>query len=798
MQNKGILLMACLCLLGNFGIAQSKPVADFEGIIKDEKGAAIEAVIYIRENGKGTVASSTGVFSYKALPPGHYTLEIRAVGYKSLIQQIDLPLTTATPLTFQLRKKESQLSAVTVWGRSATEAVNKQSYNVVAIDAKKLYNTTLDIGQVMNRVSGARVRETGGVGSDVSFSLNGFTGKQVKFFVDGMPMDNFGSSFQLNNIPVNFAERVEIYKGVVPVWLGGDALGGAVNIVTNTTPRTYLDVSYSYGSFNTHKSAINAGYTANSGFTLQLNAFQNYSDNNYWVDVDVANLKSGVNTPMRVRRFHDRYRNETVVANVGVGNKKWADQLLFGITLGQNKADIQTGNRMYEVFGGRERKGNIIQPSVKYTKTNLFVKGLDLRIHGKYNLGEERAIDTLFRQYNWLGDWQYKDRNNPDAIGGELSRMDYTYRNNNGIGNVNLSYKINNKHAVTLNDVITTFNRKGQNKFDPDNIANKQPKKTLKNILGLGYRLDLNERWNTSVFMKHYYQLSESSDYMDGVYYHSRGTVSKFGYGLASTYFLLPALQVKASYEKAYRLPDNDELFGDVVNLTGNPDLKPESSDNINIGVNYSFAVHTDHHFSVDGNFIFRNAKDYIRNQLQPVRFDGFAAMMPVNTRDVTNRGVDGEIRYSYRNIFTAGVNATYQNLRNNTRIEPGKTEESDVYRDRIPNMPYFFGNANASISFKNVGWKNTLLTVGYNLLYVREFYLRWPSKGDKDTKNIIPEQLAHDMSIVYALANGKYNIAVEGSNLTDRTLYDNFSLQKPGRAFHVKFRYFFIKNQAH
>ena len=60
--------------------------------------------------------------------------------------------------------------------------------------------------------------------------------------------------FDLNNIPVNFAERIEVYKGVVPVGFGTDALGGVINIVTNKQKRNwFLDASYSYGSFNAHK-----------------------------------------------------------------------------------------------------------------------------------------------------------------------------------------------------------------------------------------------------------------------------------------------------------------------------------------------------------------------------------------------------------------------------------------------------------------------------------------------------------------------------------------------------------------
>ncbi|PIG97616.1 hypothetical protein CS542_07000 [Pedobacter sp. IW39] len=38
--------------------------------------------------------------------------------------------------------------------------------------------------------------------------------------------------------------------------------------------KSYADVSYSYGSFNTHKTSINTGYTTASGFKFQLNAFR--------------------------------------------------------------------------------------------------------------------------------------------------------------------------------------------------------------------------------------------------------------------------------------------------------------------------------------------------------------------------------------------------------------------------------------------------------------------------------------------------------------------------------------------
>lgn len=79
-----------------------------------------------------------------------------------------------------------------------------------------------------------------------------------------------------------------MYSGVVPIEFGADALGGVVNIITNKaklTNRFTLDASYSYGSFNTHKTYVKFGQTmAKSGFMYSINAYQNYSDNNYKID----------------------------------------------------------------------------------------------------------------------------------------------------------------------------------------------------------------------------------------------------------------------------------------------------------------------------------------------------------------------------------------------------------------------------------------------------------------------------------------------------------------------------------
>ncbi|MCQ4921393.1 hypothetical protein NE700_22165, partial [Phocaeicola vulgatus] len=58
--------------------------------------------------------------------------------------------------------------------------------------------------------------------------------------------------------------------------------------------------------------------------------------------------------------------------------------------------------------------------------------------------------------------------------------------------------------------------------------------------------------------------------------------------GAAGTYFILPAMQAKFSYEKAYRLPTNEEMFGDEDLEMGDISIKRESSDNLNFNLSYN------------------------------------------------------------------------------------------------------------------------------------------------------------------------------------------------------------------
>ncbi len=139
-------------------------------------------------------------------------------------------------MNVRIREDAIQLAEVTVVSAGVSRVKNS-AYNAVAVDTKGMLNTTKTLSEALAKAPGLKLRESGGVGSDMNLMLDGFSGKHVKVFIDGVPQEGVGSSFGLNNIPVNFADRIEVYKGVVPVGFGTDAIGGVINIVTNKKRR---------------------------------------------------------------------------------------------------------------------------------------------------------------------------------------------------------------------------------------------------------------------------------------------------------------------------------------------------------------------------------------------------------------------------------------------------------------------------------------------------------------------------------------------------------------------------------
>ena len=783
---RGLFLSFLLLLISISAFSQHKTMISGK-VLSTEKTTVDFATVYLKGTNYGGTTNEEGIYHLQA-PAGEYTLVVSAIGYKTVEKPVKLMRGERTKMNVVISPTE--LDEVVVVSNGVTR-LKRSAFNAVALDTKALQNSTQNLSEALAQAPGMKIRESGGVGSDMQLMMDGFTGKHIKIFIDGVPQEGVGSSFGLNNIPVNYAERIEVYKGVVPVGFGTDAIGGVINIITKKNRnKWFLDASYSYGSFNTHKSYVNFGQTFRSGLTYEINVFQNYSDNNYYVDTPVKDFTTGAINKKKiehVKRFHDTYHNEAVIGKIGFVDKKWADRLMFGFTYSHMYKDIQTGVRQEVVFGGKYRKGYSIMPSLDYRKRDFFVRGLDVVLTANYNKNMTNNVDTSSYEYNWRGEMR------PLRMPGEQSYQNTRSDNNNWNGTLTANYRIGKAHTFTFNHVINAFRRSNQSLLNEDSEANAIPKETRKNISGLSYRLMPTEHWNLSVFGKYYNQfiagpVATSSAQDD--YIRTTNSVSAMGYGAAGTYFILKSLQAKLSYEKAYRLPTNEEMFGDEDLETGDISLRPENSDNVNLNLSYN-ETFGKHSVYVEGGLIYRNTKDYIQRNISDLSGGKYGATY-VNHGRVETKGYNISVRYGFANWVSVGGNFTQMNVRDNVKtVTSGTNQESLTYGARMPNLPYQFANSDVTFYWRNLWKKGNTLSVTYDNLYMHSFPLYSEAVGS-ESEFVVPTQFSHNLTLSYGIQNGRYNISFECRNLTNEKLYDNFSLQKAGRAFYGKVRVYF------
>ena len=760
------------------------------GVVLGENGDPVPyAMVVVQGTSKGTTTDASGRYSMK-VASGEYDIAVSSLGYGDAQQRVKLRSGEAYTLNFSLEEDATDIDEVVV-SASGISNIKRSPFNAVAIDTREHSNGSKSLSDALAKAPGIKLRESGGVGSDLAITLDGFTGKHVKVFIDGVPQEGVDSSFSLNNIPAGYAERIEVYRGVVPVGFGADAIGGVVNIVTNKRRRSwFIDASYSYGSFNTHRSSVHAGQTLDCGLVWEVNAFQNYSDNNYSVLAPVEDFETGRidrRNKQRVERFNDTYHNEAVVAKVGVVGKPWADRMMVGVTYSQMYKEIQTGVRQEVVYGEKHRRGNSLMPSLEYHKHDLFVRGLDLTLTANYNRNITHNIDTAQYKYNWLG--ETKRLNTP----GEQSYQHTRSNNDNWSATATLNYRINDNHGLALNHVYSSFVRTNTSLLSAEPQSDAIAKRTHKNITGLQYRLTPSERWNISLFAK-YYALAVSGpmavDANATSFVEHRRREDALGYGAAATYFPLPSLQAKLSYERAYRLPTIEEMFGDEDLEMGDIGIRPESSDNLNFSLSYtgSYGVNHEHGLYLEGGLVWRNTSDYIQRNIVDLS-GGKSAASYINYGKVQTLGANLSARYTFAEWLSVGGNLTYMDVRDNMELALGSSMPNLGYGDRMPNIPYLFADSDVTFTWRDFLHKGNTLSLTYDNQYLHNFYYYSSRIGTNRDDYMVPSQFSHNLSLSYTLCRGKYNISVECRNITNERLYDNFSLQKAGRAFYGKLR---------
>lgn len=524
----------------------------------------------------GTTTNKKGVA--KLNTPAHQKLVLRVsyVGYQTITDTIT---TNVKRHTLKLRPESTELANVVVFGKTKAQVIRESPEAVSVINAKELQGRSVSLETILNKTIGLKVGQTGGLGSSSRIIVHGLEGNRIQILWDGIPMSTSDGTFSLDEIPIDIIERIEVYKSIIPARFGCDGLGGAVNIVTKEFSTDYLDASYELGSYRTHKGSVFSRKNfPKSGILLGAGGYYTSAKNDY-------SFRVPERENLLVKRDHDRFRSYMLKGKIAF-TKLWFDEI---------STEFGYYNRFNEIQGvlkniqHAENKSGMFMLENKLMKSGMLNNRLNFESHFSLSHTTNNFVDTARVNHDFEGNI-YPSPNGQ----GETGDVPHN-SNDKGLEineRLNLDNRLSANHSLNLNTLINYAQRQPN-----DDIASQHagfiiggfPSKKTSVVSGLTWEAKLFDRKLTNMFSAKYFHLhSEIEDLTSYEIIEApkkkSNTTSQIGWIEAMKYEPFRGFHLKASYQRAIRLPNSQELFGDGIITFPAAGLKPEKSHNFNLG----------------------------------------------------------------------------------------------------------------------------------------------------------------------------------------------------------------------
>lgn len=774
MLNKTFLLL----LLFSLSIS-AQNTAELIGTVTDKvtHQPLIGADVYIKELNKGVSTDARGQYRLAHLPEGNYTVWFSFLGYQTFGKKISVKGQMRSDVS--LKEQAEEISGVTVSGKSIAHQKKEQSMPVTVIDMSNLRGTVSSVQDILLKTVGITLRSSGGVGSSSRISVRGLEGKRIGFFIDELPLGEQTDYIDINDIPIDMIDRIEIYKGVVPARFGGSSLGGAINIVIREYPDKYADLSYGYESYNTHKAqGVFKRNLKQRGLVFGIGGGYTSSDNNYTFD-------SPFQEGLRITRNHDKYR-KLIIGGSFKAKKWWFDEVELEPVFVKTYKEIQ--GIEYDI---REAHSQSLMTGLsnKLEKDNFLTEGLNLDMFNGLVLTKMNFIDKATRRYEWDG----SSYPTPSRYGGEAG---YNYPSDSDdkkltfINKTNLEYILTERHSLNINSVFSMAN--GTPKDDLKTVSlGKQvnfDSQMRSWISGLTYDFrTLDDVFLNSLTVRHYMYTMHTQ--MAPLFVPGKYDVdvskSDFGVNNAMRYRFLPSLMGKLSAGYEVRIPSETELLGDGIAVIPSPDLLPERNLSANLGLLFDLTGKHPTNAQIEMNFFYMYLQDMIRYTA------GLIGAQYQNFGEMRTLGVEFEAKADVLPSLYLYGNTTYQDLRDTRAYEPESTVPNPTKNKRMPNIPYLMANAGLEFHRENLfggTGQNTRLFA--DVAFVEEYY--YDFEMTQLQKRRIPRSTTIDIGFEHSFLNNKVFLSGKVRNITNEKTLSEFNRPLMGINGGVKLRVIF------
>jgi tonB-dependent receptor plug len=452
-----------------------------------------------------------------------------------------LSLIAIVPLYGQQKKKEkeTEIKEVVVTATRSQKKLKDVPITVQVVtaeDIKKSQSTDFKTF-LENEFSGINFTYNGG---SPNINMMGFGGKYVLFLMNGERMA--GETFDnidYDRIDIDNIERIEIIKGASSSLYGSNAIGGVINIITKDS-KSPLDINagYLYDSSRDHKANLSIGTKQKWG-NLSISSF--YKMREPYIITDRIST-GGVYNELNVAGF----------TNYGISPKltfNLSPKIDFSLTPGYYFSERNPGTPAGEIVRDRYYNYNLgLKTNIKFNDNqNLIVSGAFDR-YDKYDYF--RKINEKEKKYEnevWRVSSQYNQnlfKKHTLVAGGEVlseKLLSFMFKNESTGGRENAqTYSAFTQQDWVINPVVTIVT---------------------------GARMDYH-----SIFKQY------------------------FTFRLSGMYRFDETMTIRAGYSGGFRSPTLKELYtnwfhpwGGGFQLMGNKNLRPETSDNFNISIDFNF-----------------------------------------------------------------------------------------------------------------------------------------------------------------------------------------------------------------
>lgn len=427
-----------------------------------------------------------------------------------------------------------------------------------------------------------------------SLSLLGVNGQNVKIMIDGVPViGRQNGNINLDQINLNQIERIEIVEGPLSVSYGTDALAGVINLITKKSQLKKFDAGVTAQAETRGENSYSANFGVRLTDKLLLRANAGFDDFNGFNE---DTLRSVVWNPKE-----QIYADASLRYNFGGSqnlryNFSWFDESVddLGGELRSPRFNPYYFDNLYQT---RRRNHSVAYEGAVNEKYYLQT------VAGYNEWFRTRNIFKTFADTTLQEEFGRQDTSSFSAVSLRstfASQFD---------SDLNFQIGIDGRYDRAISDQITDTLTGKENFSEVSDYAffgslRYQPMDAL--TLEGGLRYIYNTRYDAPI-------------------------VPSFNL----KFDLAENIQMRGSYAKGFRSPDIKELFFTLVdvnhNVTGNPNLTAEKSDNFQLGINFQEKF-GEHKIGLNAKGFYNDIKDKIELYEFAENPDGTINPAPTNS----------------------------------------------------------------------------------------------------------------------------------------------------------------------